>query len=380
MRKVMVLLLSCLLLGCAQAEELHAVDVVVTEGATEEISLSEGESAALDAMCLQDFDGDGVAEMWEMNERFACSWRCEDAAVTLEERSGFTQWHSQAGTGFGYPAASIVCVPASADGTRICCELTDKVTGEKATIQYTLHLDGMIARDPVIHPAPVCLGGNSWEVQVEEGTEVSIQLNDALRAEWDGEASWQWQKTYRKPQSGWAESATLENDGPTFAFTAELADNGWSYEWFLSSQDRTTGEYVGHAGQLLMYVYPKGEKPALTPVLASGVCLYESGKVIHSVYGELSENDALPHSVKAAWRERLILNHSEGLSFAWSSDDAGLQALLDHQRGVGQHLVIEPDEQEANRLIESRVPLQCTIRDQESGETLAVLTYTIARP
>ena len=61
------------------------------------------------------------------------------------------------------------------------------------------------------------------------------------------------------------------------------------------------------------------------------------------------------------------------------SEDPSLQKMLVNQRGVGQHLVFELAENEAQRLIENKIACQCTIVDEETEEKLAVLTYTFVR-
>lgn len=381
MRKMlMLLMMACLLLGSAQAEEMVEIDVMVTQGAMEGVTMTEGENAALDALFIQDFDGDGEVTLAEIDERIACTWRCEDEAIALATDTRFTQWFSEGGTGFGYPIARIQQTPASAEGKRIWCELEDKATGERRVIQYTLHLDGLIAQEPDISPEPIHLGANRWEVQVEEGTEVSIQLVDSLRETWDGELTYRWYKRKFEADTGWAESAAFENDGDSLTFAASLEDDGWSYEWQLTSQNRTTGEYAGHVGQLLVYVHPKGEKPPEGPLTASGTIPYENGMILHSVYHEILDGAGLPYSERTEWMERLILSASEGLTFSWMTEDAALQEMLDSHRGAGQHLMFELTEEEAKRLIDHEIPFTCTITEASTGETLANLTYTLVEP
>lgn len=376
MRKLLVFLVMIgLLLGAAQAEEMVTVDVNVTEGALEGLSIRSGKDAGLDAMCLRDYDGDGKIQQWELDERIDCQWYSEDDSLAIEPAYGFMQWYEEDRTGFEYPAAHFT-VPASADGKRIWCELTDRITGERCIIQYVLHLDGIIARKPDISPEAVHLGANSWELQVEEGTQVTIQLKDGLRDTVNDELSYHWYKTKFETSSGWAESASFENDGDSLTFTATMEDHGWSYEWYLSNQSNGA---AAHAGHVLMYVYPKGGKPDFEPITASGTIPYESGMVLYSVYHELTENHDLPYSVRSEWLDRLIHNQSEGLVFQWMSEDPSLQKMLENQRGVGQHLVFELAENEAQRLIEKKIACQCTIIDEENEEKLAVLTYTFVR-
>lgn len=372
MRKLLVFLVMIgLLLGAAQAEQIITVDVNVTEGALEGLSIRSGKDVALDAMCLRDYDGDGEIQQWELDERIDCQWYSEDDSLSIEPAYGFMQWYEEDRTGFEYPAAHFT-VPASADGKRVWCELTDRITGERSIIQYVLHLDCIIARKPDISPKPIDLGANGWELQVEEGTEITIQLHDALRENCDGELSYHWYKTKFETSTGWAESASFENDGDSLTFTATMEDHGWSYEWYLSNQSNGA---AAHAGHVLMYVYPKGGKPDFEPITASGTIPYESGMVLYSVYHELAENHDLPYSVRSEWLDRLIHNQSEGLSFQWTSEDPALQKALENQRGVGQHLVFELDENKAQRLIENQIACQCTIIDETTSETLAILTY-----
>lgn len=379
MRKLLVFLVMIgLLLSAAQAEEMVTVDVNVTEGALEGLSIRSGKDAGLDAMCLRDYDGDGEIQQWELEERIDCQWYSEDDSLAIEPAYGFMQWYEEDRTGFEYPAAHFT-VPASADGKRVWCELADKITDERCIIQYVLHLDGIIARQPDITPEALHLGANSWELQVEEGTEVTIQLHDSLRESWDGELICRWYKTKFEADTGWAESASFENDGNSLTFTASMEDDGWSYEWYLSSRN-SAGEEAAHAGQVLMEVYPKGQIPITKPVAARGTIPYENGMILYSVYHELSENPDLPYSVKREWMDRLIHNSAKGLTFQWTSEDDALQTLLDHHRGIGQHLMFEPSEEEAKRLIKQKTPFTCTITEESTGEILAILTYTLVHP
>ena len=380
MKKMFLLLtMICLVFGWALADERIAIDVSVTEGALAGLTQRSGEYAGLDAMCLRDFDGDGAVQQWELDEHIGCRWFCEDDSFAVEPANGFMQWYEGDRTGFVYPMAQLI-VPASADGKRVWCELTDKVTGERYIVEYTLHLNGMIARKPTITPQPVHLGANSWELQVEEGTEITVHLNDSLRESWDDELSYRWYKTKFTPDSGWAESASFENDGDTLSFIADMADNGWTYEWHLTSQNSVTGEYAAHSGQMLMYVYPKCEKLPAAPVKAQGIIPYENGMVLYSVYHELSENPDLPYSMKMEWRDRLIHNSAKGLSFHWTSEDEALQEKLSTHRGIGQHLMFELSAEEAQRLIENQIPFHCTVSEETTGEILANLTYMLVNP
>lgn len=384
MRKIAVLVMVlCTLLGSALAEEWVEVDVCVNEGSIAGVGLHAGVSKTLDEMCIQDFDGDGEVTLSEIDERIKAVFHSEDETINVEQDTGFMQWFEGKRSGFEYPTAHIAQkIPASADGKRIWCDLTDTVTGETRTIQYTLHLGPIIVETPDISPEPIDIGANSWELQVEEGTEVSIVLKDNLREGWNGEWEYSWYKSKFTAEGGWEDEIRFANNGNSLTYTAGLEDNGWTYECHLVTKDEATGEYISHTWQVLMYVFPQGEIKSFKPLNAAGEIAYENGMVLHSVYGEIMEKADLPYSEQRKWRERLIWNSCEGLTFTWYSEDEALQEKLEHQRGagVGQHLMFELEEEEAKRLIEQGEPFYCIIADESTGEMLAEIRYTIVEP